>query len=167
MLCLRKFIFHISTEVELHHLADYSSNEDIEQTNVRIEYQQVCCLLHYVIHNVICYVFSLPSAFGYLGFIGNTFPLMDFNRVRQLEVHDKIPFKHEFLIRIVRFFPLLKSLSVINLHSQPQMRDNSVSNNNELHSVVEYPNLVSLDLQYSHIDYIEQFQSREKHIYHI
>ncbi|CAF3468616.1 unnamed protein product [Rotaria sp. Silwood1] len=83
MPCLRKFIFHISVEVELHHLTHYSSNEDIQRTFINIGYQQVCCILNYSINSVICHVFSLPFAFDYLGDIGNTFPPIDFSRVRE------------------------------------------------------------------------------------
>ena len=168
MPCLRKFTFHISTEVELHHLTHYPSNEDIQRTFINIGYEQVCCILNYIIDSVICHVFSLPFAFDYLAYIGNTFPPMDFSRVRELEVHDKIAFKHEFFLRIARFFPLLKKLSVINFKSQSQMRDNSVSNNNELYSIVEYPNLISLCLRSSHIDYVEQFLNETKtHLPHL
>ncbi|CAF5124471.1 unnamed protein product, partial [Rotaria sp. Silwood1] len=38
--CLCKFTFHINTEVELHYLTHYSSNEDIQQTFINIGYQQ-------------------------------------------------------------------------------------------------------------------------------
>jgi hypothetical protein len=76
--------------------------------------------------------------------------------------------KHEFFIRIARFFPLLKKLTVINFQSQSQMRDNSVSNNNELYSTVEYPYLISLCLRCSHIDYIDQFlNQRRTHLPHL
>jgi hypothetical protein len=159
---LRNFTFHISTEVELHHLAHFSSNEDIQRTFINIGYQQVCCIQNYIVGSVICHVFSLPFAFDYLGYIGNTFPPIDFSSVRKLVVHDKITFKHEFFIRIARFFPLLKKLSVFNFRPQSQMRGNSVSSNNELYSIVEYPHLISLSLQLSHIDYVEQFLNETK-----
>ncbi|CAF1618770.1 unnamed protein product [Rotaria magnacalcarata] len=117
MPCLRKFIFHIRTKVELRHLTHYASNEDIQRTFSNIGYQQVCCVLNYIVGNVICHIFSLPFAFDYLGYIGNIFPPIDFSRVKELDVHDKIPFEHEYFIRIARFFPLLKELSVINFES--------------------------------------------------
>ncbi len=168
MPCLRKFTFHISVEVELHHLTHYSSNEDIQRTFINIGYQQVCCILNYKINSVTCHVFSLPFAFYYLEDIGNTFPPIDFSRVRELEVYDEIPFKHEFFIRITCFFPLLKKLHVINFQPQSQMRDNLVSNNNELYSIVEYPNLISLCLRCSPIDYVEQFLNETKtHLPHL
>jgi hypothetical protein len=93
---------------------------------------------------------------------------IDFSGVRKLAVHDKIAFKHEFFIRIARFFPLLKKLSVGNFRPQSQMRGNSVSSNNELYSIVEYPHLISLSLQLSHINYVEQFLNETKtHLPHL
>ncbi|CAM4832018.1 unnamed protein product [Rotaria magnacalcarata] len=168
MPCLRKFIFHIRTKVELRHLTHYASNEDIQRTFTNIGYQQVCCVLNYIVGNVICHIFSLPFAFDYLGYIGNIFPPIDFSRVKELDVHDKIPFEHEYFIRIARFFPLLKELSVINFESQSQTRDNLVSNNDELYPTVEYPNLISLSFQCSHVDYVEQFlNERKTHLPHL
>ncbi|CAF1473128.1 unnamed protein product [Adineta steineri] len=154
---LRKFTFHISTEVELHHIIHHLSNEDIQQTFTNIGYQQVCCILYYMVDSIMCHIFSLPFAFDYLGYIGNAFPPIDFSCVRELTVDDEIPFEHEFFIRIARFFPLLKKLHVFNLEPQLQMKDNLISRNNEFYSIVEYPNLISLRLQYSHICYVEQF----------
>jgi len=109
MPCLHKFTFHITTEVKLRHLNHYPSSEDIQRTFITIRYQQVSCTLTYTINRIICHVFSLPFAFDYLEYIGITFPPMDFSRVRKLEVHDKIAFKHEFFIRISHFFLILKN----------------------------------------------------------
>jgi len=168
MACLRKFTFHITTEVNLHHLTHYPSNEDIERTFINIGYQRVCCIQNYIIDSVICHVFSLPFAFDNLEYIGNTFSPIDFSHVRELTVHDKNAFKHEFFIRIARFFPLLKKLSVINFRSQSQIRANSVSNNNELYSIVEYSHLISLCLRPTHINYVEQFLNETKtHLPHL
>ncbi|CAF1183127.1 unnamed protein product [Adineta steineri] len=104
MPCLRQFTFHISTEVELHHITHHLSNEDIQQTFTNIGYQQVSCILYYMVDSVMCHIFSLPFAFDYLGYIGNAFPPVHFSCVRELTVDDEIPFEHEFFIRIARFF---------------------------------------------------------------
>jgi len=168
MPCLRKFTFHISTEVELHHFTHYPSNEDIQRTFTNIGYKQVCCILTYIIDSVICHVFSLPFAFNHLAYIGNTFPAIDFSDVRELIVHDDMAFEHEFFIRIARFFPMLKKLSVINFESQSQRKETSTSNNNQLYSTVEYPYLISLCLRPTHIDYVEQFlNERKTHLPHL
>ncbi|CAF1419496.1 unnamed protein product, partial [Adineta steineri] len=154
MPCLRQFTFHISTEVELHHITHHLSNEDIQQTFTNIGYQQVSCILNYMVDSVMCHIFSLPFAFNCLEYIGNTFLPIDFSRVRELTVHDKIPFEHEFFIRIARFFPLLKKLGVVNFKPQSQMKHHLICHNNELYTTVEYPNLISLCLEYTYIHYV-------------
>ncbi|CAF4048203.1 unnamed protein product [Adineta steineri] len=162
MPCLRKFTFHISTEVELHHIPHHLSNEDIQQTFTNIGYQQVSCILNCMFYSVRCHIFSLPFAFSCLEYIDNAFPPIDFSCVRELTVRDEIPFEHEFFIRIARFFPLLKKLSVVNFKPQSQMKHHLICHNNELCTTVEYPHLISLRLQYSHICYVEQFLNQSK-----
>jgi len=95
---------------------------------------------------------------------GNTFPPMNFFHVINLNltVHDIVPFKHDFFVRIARFFPLLKILCVFNFMSQLQISHELNSNDNQLHSIVEYPYLTSPYLWYSHIDYVEQFLNETK-----
>ena len=77
-------------------------------------------------------------------------------------VHDIRPFEHEFFLRIARFFPFLKILSVSNVESQFMMNSYWNIDNNPLYSIVEYPNLISLDLRSSYIDYIDQFLNQKK-----
>jgi hypothetical protein len=112
--------------------------------------------------DIICHVFTLPFAFDCLINIGNSFPPVDFSCVTHLFVHDQIEFKHEFFLRIARCFPLLRTLSVSNSEPQSQMRDNLVHNNSEFYPTVEYPNLISLCLQFSCIDYYDQFLNERK-----
>jgi hypothetical protein len=77
-------------------------------------------------------------------------------------VHDIRPFEHEFFLRIGRFFPFLKILSVINFESQVMMNKYWNIDNNTLYSIVEYPNLISLDLRSSYTDYIDQFLDQKR-----
>ncbi|CAF4738988.1 unnamed protein product, partial [Rotaria sp. Silwood2] len=159
---LHKFTFYISTETKLNHIVDHLSNDDIQRTFTNIGFQQVCCFLNRISDGVICHAFSLPFAFDYLEYIGNTFPSMVFSHVIKLTVHDILPFKHEFFMRIARFFPLLKIMCVFNLRSELQKSHKLNSNDNQLHSIIEYPYLVSLSLFNSHIDYVEQFLNQTK-----
>ncbi|CAF1501723.1 unnamed protein product [Rotaria sp. Silwood1] len=85
-----------------------------------------------------------------------------FSHVTDLMVHDIIPFAHEFFLRIARFFPFLKILSVINFEPQSRMKDYWNIDNNPLYSIVEYPNLISLDLRSSYIHYVEQFLDQKR-----
>jgi len=94
--------------------------------------------------------------------IGNKFPPIVFSHVTNLSVYDVTPFKHEFFVRIARFFPLLKNLSVINIHSQSQISDKLASDDNQLYSVVEFSYIISLRLKLNHIDYVEQFLNETK-----
>jgi trehalose/maltose hydrolase-like predicted phosphorylase len=95
-------------------------------------------------------------------YIGNTFLPIVFTDVTKLSVYDVVPFKHEFFIRIARSFPLLKKLSVMNFESQSQISDKSNSDVNQLNTVVEYLDLISLRLERVYIDYVEQFLNETK-----
>jgi hypothetical protein len=162
MPCLRKFTFSINTSVELHHLVHHPSVEDIQRTFINIGYDQVCCTLTNMDVDIICHVFTLPFAFDYLRNIGNSFPPVDLTCVTYLSVYDHIEFKHEFFLQIARCFPLLRKFIVHNSQPQSQLRKNLVSNNSEFYPTVEYPNLISLHLQFSCIDYYEQFLNERK-----
>jgi hypothetical protein len=159
---LSKFTFHICTKIELHHLVNYLSIDDILRTFTNTRYQQVRCILNYTASRAIYHVFSSPYMFDHLEYIGNIFLPIVFTHVRQLSVHDKVPFQHEFFVRIARFFPLLKEFRVLNFGSQEVVSDKQNSTDNELYSIVEYPYLISLSLFLSHIDYVEQFLNETK-----
>ena len=66
----------------------------------------------------ICAAFSVPFVFDEISYLGNTFPLIVFNRGAHLTVTDTVPFEHEFFARIACSFPSLKYLDVYS--SQPQ-----------------------------------------------
>ncbi|CAF3298665.1 unnamed protein product [Rotaria sp. Silwood2] len=160
---LYKFIFHINTEIKLNDLVHYLSNDDIQRTFANIGYEQVCCIVNYLnIDIAICHVFSLPFVFDYLEYIGNTFPPIVFSHVVSLTVYDTVPFEQEFFIRIARFFPFLKELRVINFESQLHISNELNFRDNILHSIVQYPHLISLILMTVHIDYVEQFLNETK-----
>jgi hypothetical protein len=137
-------------------------NTYIQRTFINIGYDQVCRIQNNIIYAIKFHVFTLPFAFKYLGDIGNSFPPVDFSCVTHLYVHDQIEFKHEFFLRMARCFPLLRKLNVNNSEPQSQMRDNLVRNNSEFYPTVEYPNLISLRLQFSCIDYYDQFLNERK-----
>jgi hypothetical protein len=159
---LHKFNFYICTNVDLNHSVQHQSSDDIQRTFTNIGYQHVGCILRKLLRSAACHVFSIPFAFDYLEYIGNTFPPTIFPHVIHLGVHDVVPFKHEYFIRIARFFPLLKELRVMNFESQLQTSDKLNSDDNQLYPVVEYPYLVSLCLEHAHIDYVEQFLNKRK-----
>ncbi|CAF5016451.1 unnamed protein product, partial [Rotaria socialis] len=143
---LYKFTFHISTETKLQHLVHGLSSDDIQKTFSNIGYQQVACVINYCYRSAECHIFSLPPVFDTLHSIGNTFPPIVFSYVTSLQVHDDVPFKHEFFLRVAKFFPSLQELNVLNIKSESQISDNIASTDNQLSSIVEYPHLISLHL---------------------
>jgi len=153
---LYKFTFHISTKVEQQHLVHHLSDDDIQRTFANVRYQQAGCFLTHYSSSTKCDIFSLPFMFDRFE-IGITFPCIIFAHVIQLAVYDEVPFEHEFFLRITRSFPLLKVLHVSNSTSQLHVPSNQSSNDNQMHSIVEYPYLISLRLSCVHINYVEQF----------
>ncbi|CAF1500552.1 unnamed protein product [Rotaria sordida] len=115
---LGTFYFCISTDTHMDRLVRHLSRDDIQGTFTNIIFKQVDCIINYRYRSAICHVFSLPFIFDSLEYIGNKFPTIIFKYVKILAVHDEVPFKHEFFIRIAWSFPLLKQLSVINLNPQ-------------------------------------------------
>ncbi|CAF4120664.1 unnamed protein product [Rotaria sordida] len=61
-----KFIFYISTEIQLDHFVPYLSIDDIQQTFINIGYDQVSCIISCYSDSVGCHVFSLPFMFDSL-----------------------------------------------------------------------------------------------------
>ena len=149
---LQKFHFHFCIENELY------SIEDIQRTFTDIGYKNVQCIGAGTGWQKTWHMFSVPFVFDYLRSLGNTFPDIVFTRVIDLDVSDIVPFKHEFFVRISRSFPFLKKFAVRNSERQSPILTHSTADR----SVVEYPYLVSLSLEYAHIDYIEQFLNRTK-----
>ncbi|CAF4440375.1 unnamed protein product [Rotaria sp. Silwood2] len=107
--------------------------------------------------------------FDVLDYIGNTFPNIIFDLVRSLSVQDGVPFEHEFFSRIAWSFPLLKELIVFNHTSQLPISNKLNSNDNQLYStIIEYPCLTSLCLEFAHVDYVDQFLNDTKtHLPHL
>ena len=154
---LHSFTFYISTDTyNGNHL--YVSNHDVQQTFTNKGYQQASCIVNYFPNaRAICHIFSLPFAFDHLECIANRFPTIVFNRVTFLRVYDFVPFEHEFFIRIATAFPLLKCFNVMNLMPQVWNVNGIQSNDNQSYSIVAYSHLISLDLRFVCIDYIEEF----------
>ncbi|CAF2177296.1 unnamed protein product [Rotaria magnacalcarata] len=161
---LHSFIFYICTYVETVDLFYKLSNEDIQQTLTNIGQQHVTSIVNYIdSHRAACSIFSLPFQFDYLKNLGNKFPNIIFSYVTYLLVQDTDPFEHEFFMRIARSFPLLKHLRIFNVESQALDSLITFSSDNcQLHSIIEYPHLTILDVQYAHRDYVEQFLNETK-----
>ncbi|CAF4938728.1 unnamed protein product [Rotaria sp. Silwood1] len=131
---------------------------------MNIGLQDVTSIVNYVCDSrAACSIFSLPFQFDYLKDLGNKFPNIVFNYVTYLHVKDNDPFRHEFFVRIVRSFPLLKYLRIYNVRSSLPVDLMTFSSDNcQLYSTIEYLHLTILDLSCAHREYIEQFLNETK-----
>ncbi|CAM4777019.1 unnamed protein product [Rotaria magnacalcarata] len=160
---LHSLTFYISTYIDSGELRHNISREHIQQTFIYIGQQNATTIVNRLSRSVVeCSIFSLPFAFDYLGSLGNTFPNIIFNYVTYLVVEDKDAFRHEFFVRIARSFPLLKDLRIFNIELQLSSDCTLSSDHSQSYSMIEYPHLTSLDVGYSHRDYLEQFLNETK-----
>ncbi|CAF4755173.1 unnamed protein product, partial [Rotaria sp. Silwood2] len=90
------------------------------------------------------------------------FPPIIFSSVTHLKLLDTLPFKPEFFIRITQSFPSLKYLFVRNIRSPLWSFCESSSVNDHSCSIVEYSHLISLDIDFVNIDYVDQFLNESK-----
>jgi hypothetical protein len=75
---------------------------------------------------------------------------------------DNVPFEHEFFIRIAQAFSLLKSLSVTNIRSPSWRFEKNQLITNKSYSIVTFPYLISLDISFVDMHYVDQFLNETK-----
>ncbi|CAF1426971.1 unnamed protein product, partial [Rotaria sp. Silwood1] len=160
---LHTFSFYFASENAIADPDIHISNSDIEQTFTTIEHRQMACLIdYYSCRKLICRVFSLPFKFDRLENITNNIPNIVFNSVNHLKLRDKYPFKHEFFIRLARGFPFLKSLSIDTILA-PNWRSHEYHRYHiDWCSIVEYPHLISLNIDSANSYYAEHFLNETK-----
>ena len=73
-----------------------------------------------------------------------------FDKVRCVMMTDREhPFEHEFFQIISHYFPFLRTLIICNYEPQKRKQHSS--------TIITFPHLHSLDLQYANVDYAAQF----------
>ncbi|CAF4091213.1 unnamed protein product [Rotaria sordida] len=154
---LHTFNFYINTKVLLRFSNYRKFNDSIQQIFTNIKYEQTNCMVYTFDYESICYAYSLPLRFTHLSRITNHFPNIGSDIVTHLYVSDCVPMKHEFFMRINQTFPLLKYFSLKNNCSQSLCFDLWISDENLSNSIIEYSNLISLDIMEADKDYIAQF----------
>ena len=83
-----------------------------------------------------------------------------FNTVTHVTLWEKEAFKHEFFVQLARAFPFLQNLSIFNI--KPPFWGKRECRSKDWSSVVEYPHLISLDINLVHSYYVEQFLNETK-----
>ena len=152
MTYLKKLTFNIETTVWNKGVqVELQSYEDIQRSFYGRNYQEVAS---FVISPRFpcdgrCHIYSLPYNFEYSFDIDNGFHGGKFDKVRQLKMCDKTPFKRKLFDLISHDFPSLAFLSIIN--SEP------MNDNDEPSTSITFPHLSFLDLQDAHVHYAEMF----------
>lgn len=151
---LNQFTFNIKTKVYNKNVTvELPSNEDIQRSfNGRI-YKEVASYVqtNLFLCNGECHIYSLPYEFEYFNDLNNSFQGGMFDKVRQLKMNDTIPFESKFFQLISEDFSSLEYLYISNEHAQKDKQQSSSS------SLITFPYLTLLDLQYAHVDYAELF----------
>lgn len=155
---LQTFTFHIVSENTINDQTLHISESDIQETFTNVKYQQVACMINNVGTNrLLCRVFTLPVKFDRLIYIGSNIPNIIFNSVTCLKIWDKHPLKYEFFFQLARCFPFLKNLSIWNLYPPTLKFDEFHFYNNDWYSLIQYPYLISLDIERISTHYVENF----------
>jgi hypothetical protein len=150
---LKKFTFYIETMVAN---SDDSillpPNEDIQRSLIGRNDQQIASYVRpklgpYRIGE--CVIYSLPYAFEYFFGLDNSFRGGQFHRVRTLKMSDRSSSPRQLFRLISQDFPFLQSLSVGNRCPQ-EVEEDALA-------LITFPYLTSLDLEWAHIHYAEQF----------
>jgi hypothetical protein len=160
---LQSFLFYFLTENVIDHDTDIRIlKSDIQQSFINMKYEQVVSIVDLEHGKVRCHSFSLPFKFRFLQRIGNNFPSIVFNSVTHLKLWDGKEFRHEFFVRLTRAFPFLQKLVVCNKTPTFIIRDGYKLRDKDWCSIIEYPHLISLDIENAFFHYIENFLNETK-----
>ncbi|CAF2145552.1 unnamed protein product [Rotaria magnacalcarata] len=155
---LHMFTFHMVCEKSIGNPTIRISKSDIERTFTNIKHRSVACMIDYFdCINMISRVFSLPFKFDRLEHIGNNIPDIQFNFVSYLTLWDPKPYKHKFFVRLTRAFPILRYLSIWNIEPPFFRRHESDLYDADWCSIVEFPHLISLEIDRVSTYYVEHF----------
>jgi hypothetical protein len=150
---LYKFTFNICSTINHHHQTNFPLNESIEKTFKYFSYNQIITCIDHFQKFSRCHIYSYPYQWKIYSDITNNFPDGLFTNVTQVSLSDEHPFEYEFFVRISNSFPFMKQLTIRNHRAQ----QNKSNNDNKILSIIKYPNLIRLDLLYTHDDYVELF----------
>ncbi|CAF4814343.1 unnamed protein product [Rotaria sp. Silwood1] len=156
---LYKFTFNICSIINHCDQTNFPLNEHIEKT---FEYlynnEIITCIDHFQEEGYSqCHIYSYPYKWKVYNNITNNFRGGLFTSVTQVLLYDEHPFEREFFLQIAQSFPFMKELTIHNRKAQNNKQLIKSNNDNQMLSIIEYPNLTRLDLHYTHNDYVELF----------
>jgi hypothetical protein len=150
---LYKFTFNICSIIDDRYQTNFPLNESIEKTFKYFSNNQIITCINHFQRFSRCHIYSYPYQWKIYNDIANNFRDGLFSSVTQVSLRDEHSFEHEFFLRISKSFPFMKQLTIHNHKAQ----QNKSNNDNQILSIIEYPNLTRLDLSYAHDDYVELF----------
>ncbi|CAF1218127.1 unnamed protein product [Rotaria sp. Silwood1] len=103
------------------------------------------------------HIYSYPYKLKVYNNITNNFRGGLFTCVTQVSLYDERPFEHDFFLRIAQSFLFMKELTIKNQKAQNKKQFIKSNSDDQILSIIEYPNLTRLDLTNTHDDYIELF----------
>ncbi|CAF1007740.1 unnamed protein product [Adineta ricciae] len=163
MFQLQIFKFYFASQTNTHDLSIRLSNEDIEKTFTNKGQRHMTSMVDYIDSmGMISRVFSIPFQFTRLRDITNNLPTTVYDSVTHLKLSDEKPFNYEFFYRLARIFPSVRSLCIWNLLSPFSTYREYCSKDEHWCSMIEYSQLISLDISFTHIHYVEQFLNETK-----
>ena len=96
-----------------------------------------------------CRIYSIPYDFDYFHDLNNTFSGGPFKKVRFVTMKDEHPFENDLFRILSRDMPFLEQLEITNEYPQKHKDHSS--------TILTFPHLECLDVQYAHDDYVELF----------
>ncbi|CAF4038362.1 unnamed protein product [Rotaria sordida] len=156
---LNQFKFNIRSLIYTGNKLNLPSTEDIQRTFIDFQYKEIISYVDYFpeTEKGRCHIYSYPFLTPYYVDITSNFPGGLYNYVRIVSLRDEYPFEHDFFLRIVRSFPFMEELTVINRKPQNRKQSYELNNTNRNSSIIAYSFLSELDLLNVHDDYIEEF----------
>jgi hypothetical protein len=156
---LYKFTINIYSTIYHRNQTNFPLNEHIQKTSKYFSNNQlITCIDHFLEKGYSqCYIYSYPYIWTAYYYITNHFGGGLFTNVTVVSLSDERPFEREFFLRIAQSFPFMKELRIDNRKAQNNKQFIRSNNDDQILSIIEYPNLTRLDLFNTHDDYVELF----------
>ena len=150
---LERFTFNIKTNSS-NCIVDHPlpTNEVIQQSFTGKHFSEVISVVYdgYTADTSTWRIYSMPYDFDYFHDLNNSFSGGSFKKVRFVTMKDKHPFENALFRVLSRDMPFLEQLEIWNDYPQKHKDDHSST-------IMTFPHLERLDVQYAHDDYVELF----------
>ena len=156
MLRISSFNFYLSVLNNKNDLARHLSNNDPKRNLTNKGYEEVLDMVCDRVEGSVYQIFTVPFEFALLMSVGYIFPNIVFKYVIDLCINITVTYEHEFLLRVVQAFPMLKYLYICAF-TPFSYGPRKPLINSQPHEPIEYRHLISLDIMRTDINYVEHF----------